>query len=87
MYALRLLLDKSLSERDIEPEVTDFHRKVSKPFNFYFFNYHSIFTGSYFSWILIEWFVKKSHTDPNYLFDYSKYSVDSVGFVEGCYAC
>jgi len=25
IYALRLLLDKSLSERDIEPEVTDFH--------------------------------------------------------------
>ena len=25
IYALRLLLDKSLSERDIEPEITDFH--------------------------------------------------------------
>jgi putative ATP-dependent endonuclease of OLD family len=25
IYAIRLLLDKSLSERDIEPEVTDFH--------------------------------------------------------------
>ncbi|PAJ72541.1 ATP-dependent endonuclease [Pseudoalteromonas sp. NBT06-2] len=25
IYALRLLLDKSLSERDIEPELTDFH--------------------------------------------------------------
>ncbi len=25
IYALRLLLDKSLSERDIEPEATDFH--------------------------------------------------------------
>jgi putative ATP-dependent endonuclease of OLD family len=31
MYALRLLLDKSLSERDIEPEVTDFH--ISKDGN------------------------------------------------------
>lgn len=25
IYALRLLLDKSLSDRDIEPEITDFH--------------------------------------------------------------
>lgn len=25
IYALRLLLDKSLSERDVEPEITDFH--------------------------------------------------------------
>lgn len=25
IYALRLLVDKSLSERDIEPEITDFH--------------------------------------------------------------
>jgi putative ATP-dependent endonuclease of the OLD family len=31
IYALRLLLDKSLSERDIEPEVTDFH--ISKDGN------------------------------------------------------
>ena len=25
LYALRLLLDKSLSDRDIEPQITDFH--------------------------------------------------------------
>lgn len=31
IYALRLLLDKSLSERDIEPEITDFH--ISKDGN------------------------------------------------------